>query len=276
MRLSAYDEVRGTFLNQLSLALALVGNVLTVKGITEAIFPEVEAQQVLGMLLVHGLVGAGMYLLYAHPIYRFLAPIGLVILAVIWIILEETMGVIHGLIGAETLLIGILLVHGMHISALKPLFYAAIVALPVTTLFITLVRVVDWSEELSVALWPSSGILAISLITLLGYTLGSLERIRTAIREPWFLIAMFAIVFLNIFTAPGILVACGLLGIGFVRDDRVITGLGYVFLATFLVLFYYALNIDLAYKSGILLGSGLVLLSVRWFLSILNLEERVA
>jgi uncharacterized membrane protein len=39
--------------------------------------------------------------------------------------------------------------------------------------------------------------------------------------------------------------------------------LAYLFLPCFLIVFYYALHVDLAYKSYVVAGSGLLLLVVR-------------
>ena len=58
--------------------------------------------------------------------------------------------------------------------------------------------------------------------------------------------------------------AIGLLALGYNYDDRILSGLAYLFLPVFLIMYYYALNVDLVYKSWILAGSGLILLAVRW------------
>ena len=52
--------------------------------------------------------------------------------------------------------------------------------------------------------------------------------------------------------------------IGYAFGDHILTTLSYLFLVCFLVVFYYALNIDLAHKSWIVAGSGVILLVVRW------------
>ncbi|MCI5227648.1 MAG: DUF4401 domain-containing protein, partial [Candidatus Electrothrix sp. AX2] len=77
-------------------------------------------------------------------------------------------------------------------------------------------------------------------------------------------------VLLGIFTTPGILVAIALLVTGYAFGDRILTGLAYLFLPCFLIVFYYALHIDLAYKSYVVAGSGLLLLAVRWIVQYLQ------
>ena len=87
------------------------------------------------------------------------------------------------------------------------------------------------------------------------------------LREPWLIIAIVSTLLLGIFTSPGILVAIGLLTIGYAFCGRMLTALSFLFLPCFLVFFYYALNVDLAHKSWIIGGSGVLLLLVRWIAS---------
>jgi len=64
-----------------------------------------------------------------------------------------------------------------------------------------------------------------------------------------------------------------LLFVGYAFGDRILTPLSYLFLPCFLVLFYYALNVDLAHKSWIIGGSGVILLIVRWIAGHCQPEE---
>ena len=81
--------------------------------------------------------------------------------------------------------------------------------------------------------------------------------------ESWLILAVAASVLLGLFTSPGILAAILLLIIGYEKQDNFLLILSNVFLIGFVYLFYYNLNINLAYKSWILAGSGLLLLGVR-------------
>ncbi len=62
--------------------------------------------------------------------------------------------------------------------------------------------------------------------------------------------------------ATGVLLTVLFLGLGHGRGERVCTVLGLLFLPWFLFVYYYSLHISLLAKSGILTGSGLVLLVV--------------
>ncbi|MCI5223928.1 MAG: DUF4401 domain-containing protein [Candidatus Electrothrix sp. AR4] len=60
---------------------------------------------------------------------------------------------------------------------------------------------------------------------------------------------------------------------GHAFGDRILTLFALLFLPCFLVVFYYALHIDLAYKSYVVAGSGLLLLIVRHILNHLRPKE---
>ncbi len=71
---------------------------------------------------------------------------------------------------------------------------------------------------------------------------------------------------LPLLMTPGITAAILVLVLGFQRGQRVLMGLALVFLAVFLIAFYYHLDVTLLVKSGILAASGIVLLGMRWAL----------
>jgi len=85
--------------------------------------------------------------------------------------------------------------------------------------------------------------------------------------------AIISTILLGIFSTPGVLVAIGLLVLGYTFGDLILMALSYLFLPCFLVCFYYALNIDLAYKSWVIAGSGILLLVVRYILGRLQPPE---
>ena len=66
---------------------------------------------------------------------------------------------------------------------------------------------------------------------------------------------------------PGLLAAIGLIVLGYALGERVLLGLGVVFVPTFLIAYYYDLDVGLDIKSWTLMASGAVLLAARWVLS---------
>ena len=247
---------KAPFLRQISLALAFAGNTLVLVGAAV----EMNTPHVSALLLVHAVVCPVVYYLYSNSIYRLLAPMALVVFATAWIIEEEVFVLMHVLIAAETLLAGILLLRKKLPPLLTPLVYSAAAMLPATLLFMNLTQIHIWRDKFSTPLWPSSILLAAGLIYLYFRLAGDLKRLR----EPGLICAIVSTVLLGIFSTPGILVAIGLLILGYAFGDRILMALSYLFLPCFLVVFYYALNIDLAYKSWVIASSGTLLLVVRW------------
>jgi uncharacterized membrane protein len=136
--------------------------------------------------------------------------------------------------------------------------------LPATLFFMNLTQgaMLDWHIWKMVpqnAMLPSSVMLAAGVIYMLSRLTGGPQQFG----KPWLIVAMVATLLLGFFTTPGVLVAVGLLIAGYAFGDRALTALAYLFLPCFLVVFYYAMNVSLAQKSGMIAGSGLILLLVR-------------
>ena len=250
---------KAIFLSQLSLALAFAGTILVPGGAAMEVFRH-GTSVLLVILITHAVVCAVVYPLYANSIYRFLAPTALAVLAAVWIVEKEAFVLMHVLIAAETLLAGILLLRRERPPWLAPLVYSAAAMLPATLLFLSHTQVDVWRTNFDEPLWPSSILLSGGLIYLYLHLAGGPKRLG----EPWLILAIVSTVLLGIFTTPGILVAVGLLIVGYAFGDLILTALSYLFLPCFLVVFYYALNVDLAHKSWVIAGSGAGLLVVRW------------
>jgi len=247
---------KATFLSQLTLAMAIAGNILVLFGPTE-ISRHISIST---LVIIQAVVCVIIYPLFPNAIYRYLAPILLALLATAWIVEKQPPHFIHILIGAETLLFGILILQKKRPASLLPLIYSAATMLPATLLFMNLTQIHLWRIKFQTPLWISSTLIAAAIIYLFINLAGGIKRLR----EPWLILAIGSSVLLGIFTTPGILVAIGLLALGYNYDDRILSGLAYLFLPVFLIMYYYALNVDLVYKSWILAGSGLILLAVRW------------
>ena len=253
-------------LNQLTLALVFAGNTLVPVGA----FIEIGMDDFSIVPITHAGICIVIYPIYANSIYRFIAPLALAVLATVWIIEEKIFVLMHALIAAETLLTGILLLLKKRPPFLTPLAYSAAGMLPATLLFMNLVQTNTWMRiDFNEPMWPSSLLLAGGLLYLLFHLAGGTKGFR----EPWLILAFVSTLLLGIFTTPGILVAIGLLVVGYAFGDRILTALSFLFLPCFLVVFYYALNVDLVYKSWVIAGSGALLLAIRWIAGCCQPEE---
>ncbi len=256
---------KSAFLSQLSLALAFSGNILVLFGVPDITGNSGLSTFVIAQAIICGIV----YPLFRNNIYRFLSPIAVAALSTAWVVKEQIPYLIHVIIAAETILFGILILRGKIHASLIPLVYSAAAMLPATLLFLNFTHIDLWIPGLREPDWPSSVLISTGMVYMFINLAGGLSRLR----EPWLILLICSTVLLGIFTTPGILVAIGLLVAGYTYGDRLLTGLSCVFLPCFLVLFYYALNIDLACKSWILAGSGIVLLIVRWIANLLGPRE---
>lgn len=113
--------------------------------------------------------------------------------------------------------------------------------------------------------WVSAAVLALVLLYLAFTLLRELERPLLSPVGLWALgaVALFCI---PAYQTPGILAAVIALLLGYWRTNTLLMGLATVFLLFFLGAYYYNLDITLLNKSYILMGTGAVLLVVRfWF-----------
>ncbi len=254
-----------TFLNQLSLALVFAGNALVVFGVTSGFRgPDISV-----LVITHAIVCTVVYPLFPNSIYRFLAPTALAALVAVWIIDKRIFVLMHFLIAVETAFAGKLLLLKKRREPLTPLVYSAAAMLPATLLFINLSQMNAWRIDFRIPLWPSSIVLTAGLI----YLYFHLYSRGNPFREPLLIVAILSTIVLGIFTTPGILVVIGLLIVSYAFDDRILAGFSYLFLLCFLVVFYYALNVDLAHKSWVIAGSGALLLAVRWIAGRFKTED---
>jgi Domain of unknown function (DUF4401) len=269
-------DLQGVFVRQVTLAASLTGNALALVGLASMSGSEFSGALTIGQLVIC----AVFYPLNRSYAYRFLAPIGVCLFAVIWIfehgqgtmqhgVREVQVAALHGLVAAETLLFGYLWLGKARPSVLQPLAYAAAVMLPATLLSVQVAQIEDWSGLIEVRLWPSSLILGAGLL----WAIASIAGRGVVGRSPDLWLAVGGTVLLSLIAAPGILVAVGLLAVGRALGDRILLVLGYVFFPAFLFTYYYSLEIDLASKSWILAGSGLVLLVLHQVLRRMDAKE---
>lgn len=256
LAISVGKAARTIFLDQLSLACAFAGNFLVLMGSAVMLRDSV----ILVILISHTVVLSIVYPLYNSKIYRFIAPIALAILATAEIFASEALYLLHGLITAETLCFGFLLLYERRSLLLTPLLYSAALMLPATLLFVNFMNMGVWYAEYATPLWPSSLVITAGLVYFYLHLAGGLSYFR----EPWLMLSISSTLLLGLFTTPGVLVALGLMIAGYAFSDRILTAMSFCFLPCFLVVFYYSMAITLAYKSAVVLGSGILLLVIRW------------
>jgi uncharacterized membrane protein len=180
-------------------------------------------------------------------------------MATVWVLFDRDAGggkpfhLLSLFIALEAAAAGLILALRVGRDFLKPLGYACAVAAPGS-----IILLIVW-PRISGPVWIMSLLLAVGLCVLYLWAGGG----RAVIKSEWFLVAAAATFAFGAITNPGILAAVGLLVMGYALGDKLLAGLGLVYLPAFIVVYYYDMDVDLAYKSYILAGSGLILLLVR-------------
>lgn len=251
------------FVKQLSLAALLAGNghVLGCAGLLEGDTDRRFTDILAFMTLIQVLVAAIVAWRWQGAVGVFLTTLWAPAMAVFWLVLAKQGPQLHALIGLLTAGAVLLYAWPRRPRAWDPVALALLVALPLIILFLEFFHGMDFSffREFYIAPWPASPVVGVGLLGALALHAGGTR----ALSRPWFWLAATAIAALAAFTTPGVLVAMLLLFIGRAACLRPVEVLGWLFLAGFLFLFYYAMNVSLAHKSWVITGSGVLLLLLR-------------
>lgn len=259
------------FLDQLSLALNLTGQVLLIVGIAS------ENKDVVTVCLAILFMEMLLIQMYSDHILRFLSVLIATVAVLVLIYDFKLYQGIHILIvliamGAVWFWIreASHLTDKVMASLHQPLAYAFIIALQM----ILLLSILPNSKFIPpVTWWHSSFSLTILLLALEYYILRS-NNITTFSMNTYTILAGTLLVALLLYQSPGIIASLIVLVLGLQRGNRVLIGLALVFLSIFLIAYYYYLDITLLMKSISLMSAGLVLLGLRFMLKhILPLSE---
>lgn len=155
-----------------------------------------------------------------------------------------------------------------HSVLLAPLGYALIASLAtwqVENLFnvgihsTVISHSVPWMEWMIFHL--RAGATALTILGVSIWASGGISTLRE--KGPLFIGLAFALAALVWLGSGGVLLALFFVLLGFSLQNRAILGLGLLLFPVFLTYYYYNLDLDLLAKSGVLIGSGLVILLLR-------------
>ena len=247
------------FGQQFALACLLSGNALILAG--TGIVLDFDGA-VGALFIVQIIVAFAVFRSYRGALGFFLTLLAVPQLAIAWCLEMESAHPLHLLVAALAVAVVGLGLWRQRPRALDPAAYAAVVALPISLLTMEMLRGEDWFTfaKTTTPLWPSSIMLASAVVVWITQGIAG----RSCWQETWFRLVVVVLAVLGIFASPGVLVALLLLIMGRSLGERVLMGLGYVFLLVFLSFHYYALDVSLAHKSWVIGGSGLILLITRW------------
>ncbi len=247
------------FLVQLSLALSLTGQVLAIIGFSslynfDELFPIVAGVTILELILIW---------LHRDSVLRFISTLIIVICILVLIFDQNTLTSLHGFI--IVLAAGTLFIHlkenDFKLRGFEELISPVGGAITVSLLGTLIMPLLDdfelrW-EFTAIVLFIFLLILLAKIAVDLGYSL----RNRVVIS----LAAGCVLLLIPAISMPGILAALIVLLLGFWRSNRGLMGLASVFLLFYFWAYYYSLEWTLLIKSLVLMGSGVILLALRYF-----------
>ena len=256
------DTVRHSFVMQSSFASMAVGKVLFVSGIADMFDSGWGAT--LGLLIVT----CATYYIYRMSIDRFLSSFAVLLSVLTNILWNRNVDVsrellLNGFFLFQFVGTAVLLTHGRIKRDYISLAYAFAFSLCAVAVFLASHAEFGYWRDTEL-IHPAfiNMLLTGGLIALFGWAAGGIEKLKT---EP-LVVATIGAVFLGLISAPGILLAIGLMVLGYAKHEKLLIVVGNLLLPIFLILYYYNLDISLLQKSGILVGSGFVLLAGRFYL----------
>ena len=264
-QLSGRDNtVKYSFLLQSSFALMVVGKILFVLGVAiklDSGWAVTMAALIITMLTYH---------IYRVSTDRFLSSFIVlfsILVNVLWS--REVISISREILFNGFFLIqfagaAILLMHGKIKRDYIPLSYAFTLSLCVSVLFLALHVGIDYWRIHNKIIHPVfiNILLAGGLIMLAGWVAGGIEKLK---RELLILVS-FVAVLLGFISAPGIILSIGLIVLGYSKHEKLLIIEGVLLIPIFLFLYYYNLDVSLMQKSGVLVGSGIVLLAGGFYL----------
>jgi hypothetical protein len=256
------NTVKHSIIIQSSFTSMVVGKTLFVVSLGEM------AHSGWGVTLALAIVTAITYHTYRMSIDRILSALAVLVSIQANIMWDPNVAgsrevLLNGFFLFQSVCAAILLTHGRISRNYIPLSYAFFFSLCASVLFLAShAEVGYWKEKEVIEPTFINFVLTGGLIALFGWIANGIEKLKS---EP-LILASAGAVLLGIISAPGILFTIGAMILGYAKHERPLIITGALLMPVFIFQFYYNLDISLLYKSGILFGSGAVLLAGRFYL----------
>ncbi len=259
------NTVKHNFLIQYSFICMLIGKILFVVGISQVL--HYKWSITLGLLIITSIT----YNIYQMSIDRFLSSFTMLssilinIIDYIWGYNTNylTKLILNACFLIQFTIAAILLTHDKIKQDYIPLSYAFTLSLCMIILFINSQTLLGYiSNKKMIDPTFINIVLSIGLIALFIRTAGGIEKLKTT---P-LILASVGVVLLGYISATGILLTIGIMVLGYAKHENLLIIISALFMTIFIFLHYYNLDISLLQKSVILIISGAVLLTGRFYL----------
>jgi hypothetical protein len=267
------NTVKHSFLIHSSFCAMGVGKILFVIGFAQMFGRDAGWGITLAALIITAIT----YNVYRMSIDRFLSALAIFTSLLINIVSEQYFVtsvdiVLNAFLFIQIILAAVLLTHGRVKRDYIPLAYAIAFSLCITVIFFAVESKIGyWRNLQSYSLTFINAILTLSLIALIGWAAGNLKKLKT---EP-LILASIGSVMLGIISAPGVILSICLMVLGYAKHERLLLLMGILLMPLFIFLYYYNLDISLMAKSGVLIGSGIILLAGRVYLAAKKFDREV-
>ncbi len=256
------DEIKNLAIRQFSLTLMIAGKVFFVFGFSGMI--DSAWVITLGLLIITLLT----YPIYKVSIDRFLSS-----LAVLVYIINTIFYLDHPISGellfnlfflTQFISIFIMLVYKNLNPNLYPLLYALILFLykimfgQILPGYFGIITIEPFIELFFINI-----VLTLGLIASIIWLAGDINNLK----QEKFIISILGAILLGLISAPSLLLTTTLMILAYAGHDRLLEILSIISVAIFISIYYYDLNFSLLYKSGVLVGSGIVLIIGKLFVS---------
>jgi uncharacterized membrane protein len=256
------------FLTQLALSTGLAGQALFIGGVWS--LSDSEATAALATFLLQGVL----LVVYPDAIQRFLSTLFASLALIILLRLEAAGVLVDMTLVGLTLLAHLLLLQQGRLQAGSWGERVTPAAFGLVTALFSVLLLRTWFQGFYGNLFRRGttelppGVLTLGLAVVTLYSAWRvLEETEVEVGDTAGVTALAALALLAALTlrTPGVIAAAGVLMLGFHRRSVVLLGMAVLFILTFGVSYYYDLHLTLLAKSLALLGSGLVLLGLRFF-----------
>lgn len=265
------SAVMHSIIVQSSFCAMSIGKILFVIGFPEAFDQESKWGLTLALLVIT----AATYPFYRLSLDRFSSALAFLLSLLVNIVYDRHLGssaelLLNLFFLVQILLAGFMLTYGKLKSAFIPLAYAIALSLCATVLFFAAAsKIGGWENRQPYNMIFVNAVSALSLIGLIAWAAGGLSKLK---KEP-LMLASLGSVLLGVISAPGLIVSIGLMVLGYAKHELLLLVMGGLLMPVFLFLYYYNLDFSLMAKSGVLVGSGLVLLAGRAYLVARKLDR---
>ena len=240
----------GTFLTQSTLSCMMCGHVMILFGVIELV--DHHGDELLTLSITQTLLCALPIWVIRRSAYQASA---LLLAACFWTYYAVDMNsawLFRLVLAVETSALGVLTLWRARQDSFS---YALALAIGATIFFLDWIQSIAWHDRFEEALWPTNLIMA-AFVGIIGWHFLT----ETTHKQPKIILLFGMLLALAFLSSPGLLYAIALLILGYGLRDPIFGGLGLIGLPTFIVYFYYSLQVSLLEKSGILFASGIICL----------------